>query len=81
MDALTNASVNIGQRVKYAREQLRLNQQDVSAALGFNDRQTLSDIENSKWGLKAGELLKLSDALDQDGEFFSDPFGVEGEAQ
>lgn len=81
MDALTNASVNIGQRVKYAREQLRLNQQDVSAALGFNDRQTLSDIENRKWGLKAGELLKLSDALDQDVEFFIDPFGVVGEAQ
>lgn len=50
MDAPTNASVNIGLRVKYAREQLRLNQQDVSAALGFNDRQALADIENGKRG-------------------------------
>lgn len=81
MDAIPNTSVNVGLRVKHAREQLRLTQEHVSSALGFKDRQTLSDIENGKRALKADELLKLSDVLDQDVEFFIDPFSVIGEAQ
>lgn len=81
MDALPPSRVNVGLRVKHARERLRLNQEQVSAALGFNDRQTLSDIENGKRALKAEELLKLSDVLDEDVEFFIDPFSVVGEAQ
>ena len=73
--------VIIGLRVKIARDALRMTQDDLSAAIGFNDRQTLSDIENGKRSVSDDELLKLSDVLDQDLEYFIDPFSVVGEAQ
>lgn len=60
---------------------MKLSQEQLSREIGFNDRQTLSDIENGKRTVKAEELLKFSDALDQDVEFFLDPFSVAGEAQ
>lgn len=74
-------SVNVGLRVKHAREALGQNQEQLSKALGFNDRQTLSDIETGKRAVKAEELSQLSDLLDQDIEFFLDPFSVVAEAQ
>ena len=81
MDASPAPTVNLGLRVKHARELLDLTQEQVSVAMGFKDRQTLSDIENGKRALKADELLQLSDVLDQDVEFFIDPFSVVAEAQ
>jgi len=82
MEASTSAiAVNVGLRIKHAREQLRLTQEQASARLGFNDRQTLSDIENGKRAVKSDELLRFSDVLDQDLEFFVDPFSVVAEAQ
>jgi Zn-dependent peptidase ImmA (M78 family)/transcriptional regulator with XRE-family HTH domain len=74
-------SVNVGLRVKHAREAQDMNQEQLSKALGFNDRQTLSDIETGKRAVKADELSQLSDLLDQDLEFFLDPFSVVAEAQ
>lgn len=74
-------SFHIGQRVKYAREKLRITQDCLADALGFKDRQTISDIENGKRAVKTDELLVLSDALDQEVEFFLDPFNVVAEAQ
>lgn len=74
-------SFHVGPRVKYAREQLRLTQDALAAKLGFKDRQTISDIENGKRALKTDELLDLSDALDQELEFFLDPFNIVAEAQ
>lgn len=73
--------VIIGLRVKIARDALRMTQADLSAAIGFNDRQTLSDIENGKRSVTEDELLKFSELLDQDLEYFVDPFSVVGEAQ
>jgi len=81
MDATTTSSVNVGLRIKHARELQGLTQEQASTAMGFKDRQTLSDIENGKRALKADELLRLSDVLDQDVEFFIDPFSVVAEAQ
>jgi Zn-dependent peptidase ImmA (M78 family)/DNA-binding XRE family transcriptional regulator len=81
MDTSPEITVNVGLRIKYARELLRLTQEQVSARLGFNDRQTLSDIENGKRAVKPDELLRFSDVLDQDLEFFVDPFSVVAEAQ
>ena len=77
----TYGSPQLGLRVKHAREGLRLSQEDLKAKLGFNDRQTVSDIENGKRALKADELLQLSEALDRDVQFFLDPFSVVAEAQ
>ena len=81
MDALTLSPLTVGRRVKHARDVLGLTQEAVSSALGFKDRQTLSDIENGKRAVRADELLKFSDVLDRDVEFFIDPFSVVGEAQ
>jgi transcriptional regulator with XRE-family HTH domain len=71
----------IGYRVKAARESAGWNQERLAAALGFNDRQSISDIENGKRRVQADELVTLSDALDRDIEFFLNPFAVAGEAQ
>lgn len=71
----------IGYRVKAARETVGWNQEQLAAALGLNDRQSVSDIENGKRRLQADELVTLSDVLHRDIEFFLDPFAVAGEAQ
>ncbi len=73
--------INVGLRVAHARDAMGMNQEQLSKALGFNDRQTLSDIETGKRAVKAEELSQLSDLLDQDIEFFLDPFSVVAEAQ
>jgi len=73
--------VIVGLRVKIARTALRMTQERLSTAIGFNDRQTLSDIENGKRLVSEDELLKFSDLLDQDLEYFIDPFSVVGEAR
>lgn len=79
---MTNpTSFQIGPRVKYAREKLRMTQDFLADAVGFKDRQTISDIENGKRAVKTDELLELSDALNQEMEFFLDPFNVVAEAQ
>ncbi|MCX8519322.1 MAG: XRE family transcriptional regulator [Methylophilaceae bacterium] len=71
----------IGCRVKAARESKGWVQEQLTQALGLNDRQSVSDIENGKRALKPEELMALSDLLDRDIEFFIDPFAVAGEAQ
>lgn len=71
----------IGYRVKAAREAKGWTQDELTKGLGLNDRQSVSDIENGKRGLKPEEMLTLSDILDRDIEFFIDPFAVAGEAQ
>ena len=60
----------IGYRVKAARESANLNQNELTKALGLKDRQTISDIENGKRALKPDELVKLTEVLDKDIEFF-----------
>lgn len=71
----------IGYRVKAAREAINWNQAQLTEALGLNDRQSVSDIENGKRALKPNELVRLTEILDRDIEFFIDPFSVVGEAQ
>lgn len=80
MDTPTVA-VNVGLRIKHARDLLKLTQEQVSAAMGFNDRQTLSEIENGKRAVKTDELVKFTEVLDQEFDYFLDPFTVVAEAQ
>lgn len=80
MDTPTSP-INVGLRVKHAREQQDLTQEELSVILGFKDRQTISDIEKGKRAVKTEELLKLSEVFDRDLEFFLDPFSVIAEAQ
>jgi len=71
----------IGYRVKAAREAKGWTQDQLASGLGLKDRQSISDIENAKRILKSEELMTLSDLLDQEIEFFIDPFAVAGEAR
>lgn len=75
------SNIQVGPRVKYARDLLGMSQEDLKSRLGFKDRQTVSDIETGKRAVKAEELLILSEVLDRDVEFFLDPFSVVAEAQ
>jgi len=69
----------VGQRVKLAREEANLSQEELASRLGFNDRQTLSNIEAGKRKLSAEELLKLMSLLGKDMEYFTDTFSLAGE--
>lgn len=71
----------IGYRVKAAREAKGWTQDQLTQALGLNDRQSVSDIENGKRALRSDEMLVISELLDRDVDFFLDPFAVAGEAQ
>lgn len=77
----TFGSPQLGHRVRYARKLLGMDQEQLKQKLGFNDRQTVSDIETGKRSLKADELLLLSEVLDKDVQFFLDPLSVVAEAE
>ncbi|MCK4237114.1 MAG: ImmA/IrrE family metallo-endopeptidase [Candidatus Krumholzibacteria bacterium] len=69
----------IGKRLKAARQQAGLTQQQLSTRLGFNDRQTLAAIESGKRKVSADELLLVMQTLNRDLEYFTDPFRLDGE--
>jgi Zn-dependent peptidase ImmA (M78 family)/transcriptional regulator with XRE-family HTH domain len=69
----------VGQRVKLAREDANLSQDELASQLGLNDRQTLSNIEAGKRKLSAEELVKLIHALGKKLEYFTDSFSLIGE--
>ncbi|MGD1048672.1 MAG: XRE family transcriptional regulator [Candidatus Krumholzibacteriaceae bacterium] len=69
----------IGKRLKVAREQAGLTQEQLSTRLGFNDRQTLAAIESGKRRVSADELLLVMQTLNREVEYFTDPFRIDGE--
>jgi Zn-dependent peptidase ImmA (M78 family) len=69
----------IGKRLKAAREQAGLTQEQLSTHLGFSDRQTLAAIESGKRKVSATELLMVMQTLNRDLEYFTDPFRIDGE--
>ena len=71
----------IGPRIKARREELKLSQEELSARLGFKDRQTLSTIETGERRVSAEELLLASQLLQRPVEFFTDPFLLVGEGK
>ncbi len=72
---------SVGLRVRSAREARGWTQDQLTAALELNDRQTVSDIETGKRAIRPDELVRLTDILDRDLDYFLDPFAVVGEAQ
>lgn len=70
---------HVGMRVAAARKQAGMNQEVLSEALGFNDRQILSNIESGKRALSPEELLKIMEVTGQDLNFFTDPYRLVGE--
>lgn len=69
----------IGRRIKWLREQRDLTQEALAKQLGFNDRQTLSDIEAGKRRVAPDELVALTQTLHVELEDLLDPFRLVGE--
>jgi Zn-dependent peptidase ImmA (M78 family)/DNA-binding XRE family transcriptional regulator len=71
----------ITRRLKHAREKAGLNQSQLSARLGFKDRQTLTAIEAGQRKITAEELLRAIEVLGVDLEYFTDSFRLVGEGR
>ena len=69
----------LGRRIKWYRDRRKLTQGDLATRLGFNDRQTLSDIEAGKRKISPAELVVLTEALHVDLDDLVDPFRLVGE--
>ena len=63
----------IGARIEALREQHKLTQQDLARVFGFNDRQTVSAIENGTRRLTADELLLVAQKFPVSLDYFTDP--------
>jgi len=70
----------IRRRLQALRERREVNQTDLAQALGFNDRQTLSDIELGKRQVAPVDLVRAAEFFDVDPGYFTDPFELAGEA-
>lgn len=79
--AIDPFTVQIGHRIKAAREQIDITQEELSSRLGFKDRQTLSAIEAGDRKVAADELVCFMKALGQDMDFFTDPFRLVAEGR
>lgn len=71
----------IGERIKFARKEARMTQEQLSARLGFKDRQILANIEGGKRRLAADELVKLTEIFNRPMDFFTDASLLAGEGQ
>lgn len=60
----------IGRRVQVARESKGYSQDALTKAIGLNNRQSISSIENGERAIKSEELLSISEFLDYDIDFF-----------
>lgn len=64
----------IRRRIAALREKAGMTQSDLARTLGFNDRQTVSNIEIGDRKVSAAELVKLADIFGVELPFFSDPY-------
>ena len=71
----------IQRRLKAAREEAGLSQAELSAKLGFKDRQTLAAIESGQRKISAEELLLAIKVLALDLDYFTDSFRLAGEGR
>ena len=71
----------IARRVQTLRKERGLTQEEVAAALGFKDRQTLQAIEAGERKVQPQELLRLAGVLGVAAETFLDPFRLVGEGE
>ena len=70
----------IAKRLKAARQQAALTQQQLSDRMGFKDRQTIATMEAGSRKVSAEELLGAMKILGRDLEYFTDPLRLDGEA-
>lgn len=74
-------AAQVGLRVKAAREAKNLTQEELGHALSFKDRQTVAAIESGIRKVSAEELMRFMSVLDQNLDFFTDPFRLVGEGR
>lgn len=72
---------NIRRRLHALRERRNVSQAELSRALGFNDRQTLSDIELGKRSVAPLELVRAAEFFGVNTAYFTDPLELAGEAR
>ncbi|MBD8633715.1 helix-turn-helix domain-containing protein [Oxalobacteraceae sp. CFBP 8755] len=68
-------------RLRSLREQRSLSQETVAKALGFKDRQTLSDLELGDRRISPQELIAASKFFGVRFDYFTDPFELAGEGR
>ena len=71
----------IGARIRAAREQRGMSQDELARLFGFKDRQTVSAIETGERRVSAEELLVAVQKLGASLDYFTDPFMLVGEGQ
>ena len=79
MKHLATANRFLGTRIRILRKRGKLTQEALAEALGFNDRQTVSAIENGRRRVTAEELLRLTEVLGVPLESLTDPLQLDGE--
>ncbi|KXB06575.1 hypothetical protein AKJ54_01265, partial [candidate division MSBL1 archaeon SCGC-AAA382K21] len=60
---MTNNSSNITENIRKRRKELGFTQKDLAEKMGFDNHQTVSDIERGKRDLKASELAAIANIL------------------
>ena len=58
------------QRIRYAREQRNLTQDELARKLGYKDRSTIAKIETGKADLSQKQIYKFAEALDVPVKYF-----------
>lgn len=71
----------IGTRIRALREERGLSQEALARLLDFNDRQSVSAIENGERRVSAEELLLLVQRMGVSLDYFTDPFQLIGEGK
>jgi Zn-dependent peptidase ImmA (M78 family)/transcriptional regulator with XRE-family HTH domain len=66
----------IGDRVRLAREEKGMTQDDFAKAFGCNDRQTISAMETGIRQVQPEELIKICEILTQPLSYFTDPYVI-----
>jgi Zn-dependent peptidase ImmA (M78 family)/transcriptional regulator with XRE-family HTH domain len=79
--AIDQYTVQIGQRIRVARERNNLTQVQLGERLGIKDRQTVAAIEAGGRKVSADELVSFMKELNRDLDFFTDPFRLVDEGQ
>ena len=70
----------IRRRLSALRERRDVNQADLATVLGFNDRQTLSEIELGRRNVAPAELARAAEFFNVSVDYFTDPLELAGEA-
>ncbi len=68
-------------RLQALREKNKMTQEQLAQALGFKDRQTLSQIEVGDRKLGFQEMLRAAEVFNVGVDYFTDPFELAGEGQ